>query len=73
MVASIHCTNRKLQEERRIYNNLLDYQLMIYHNNFVRLATIGTRMYLQDLAGNTDIQSYPQPNFHWLRENLSLR
>jgi len=30
-------------------------------------------MHLQDLAGNIDVQSYPQPNFHWLRENLSLR
>ena len=31
----------------------------------------GTRMHLQDLAGNTDLQSYPQPDLHWLRENLS--
>jgi len=30
-------------------------------------------MHLQDLADNTDLQSYPQPDFHWLRENLSLR
>jgi len=29
-------------------------------------------MHLQDLADNTDLQNYPQPNFHWLRENLSL-